>query len=155
MSDIVERLMVQLVTHHQVSRDDEEYETVARVHPIEAIKLEAAGEITQLRAALAESCDEHRSNIYESGPGGGCVLLADAIAAERERCAAEIERLRDALAARSPLNFDQLQSVMAAHFGSQELTDDEVDSAEDFARAVERAHGIVATPSATAPQEQR
>lgn len=44
--------------------------------------------------------------------------------------------------ARAPLNFDQLQRVMAAHFGAQEMTDDEADSAEAFARAVERAHGI-------------
>jgi len=44
--------------------------------------------------------------------------------------------------AREPLNFDRLQSVMAAHFGGRELTDDEADSAEAFARAVERAHGI-------------
>jgi hypothetical protein len=43
---------------------------------------------------------------------------------------------------REPLNFDQLQSVMAAHFGAHELTDDEKDSAEAFARAIERAHGI-------------
>ena len=44
--------------------------------------------------------------------------------------------------AREPLNFDRLQSVMAAHFGGRELTDDEADSAEAFARAIERAHGI-------------
>lgn len=47
---------------------------------------EAAAEIERLRAALAQSCDEHRSQIYEAGPGGGCPLLADAVAAERERC---------------------------------------------------------------------
>lgn len=41
-----------------------------------------------------------------------------------------------------PLNFDQLQSVMSQHFGGRELTDDEADSAEAFARAIERAHGI-------------
>jgi len=41
-----------------------------------------------------------------------------------------------------PLNFDQLQSVMCSHFGEHELTDDEKDSAEAFARAIERAHGI-------------
>lgn len=44
--------------------------------------------------------------------------------------------------ARNPLNFDQLQGVISAHFGSHELTDDENDSAEAFARAIERAHGI-------------
>jgi hypothetical protein len=41
-----------------------------------------------------------------------------------------------------PLNFDQLQKVMSKHFGGRELTDDEADSAEAFARAIERAHGI-------------
>lgn len=41
-----------------------------------------------------------------------------------------------------PLNFDQLQRVMSQHFGGRELTDDEADSAEAFARAIERAHGI-------------
>ena len=45
-----------------------------------------------------------------------------------------------------PLNFDQLQSVMSQHFGGRDLTDDEADSAEAFARAVERAHGIKAAP---------
>ena len=45
-----------------------------------------------------------------------------------------------------PLNFDQLQRVMQQHFGAQELTDDEADSAEAFARAVERAHGIGEKP---------
>lgn len=52
----------------------------------------------------------------------------------------------DALArvvnALTPLNFDQLQRVMSQHFGGRELTADEADSAEAFARAVERAHGI-------------
>lgn len=43
---------------------------------------------------------------------------------------------------REPLNFDQLQSVMSSHFGAHDLTDDEKDSAEAFARAIERAHGI-------------
>ena len=37
------------------------------------------------------------------------------------------------------LNFDQLQSVMSRHFGGCELTDDEADSAEEFARAIEAA----------------
>lgn len=46
---------------------------------------DAQAELEQLRATLAESCDEHRSNVYEAGPGGGCILLADAVAAERER----------------------------------------------------------------------
>ena len=49
------------------------------------------------------------------------------------------ERAAEAL---KPLNFDQLQGVMSAHFGSHELTDDEKDSAEAFARAIERAHGM-------------
>jgi len=63
------------------------------------------------------------------------------------RIARAVEReVRAAIAsaphAREPLNFDRLQSVMAAHFGGRELTDDEADSAEAFARAIERAHGI-------------
>jgi hypothetical protein len=43
---------------------------------------------------------------------------------------------------KEPLSFDRLQQVMAQHFGGRELTDDEADSAEAFARAIERAHGI-------------
>ena len=43
---------------------------------------------------------------------------------------------------KEPLSFDRLQQVMAQHFGGRELTDDEADSAEAFARAVEKAHGI-------------
>ena len=42
-------------------------------------------EIERRRAALAESCDEHRSEIYDTATGGGCILLRDAVAAERER----------------------------------------------------------------------
>ena len=49
----------------------------------------------RLRATLAESCDEHRSQIYDSGPGGGCILLADAVAAERERLLSELRRMHD------------------------------------------------------------
>lgn len=45
-------------------------------------------------------------------------------------------------AVRQPLSFGQLQGVMSQHFGGRELTDDEADSAEAFARAVEAAHGI-------------
>jgi hypothetical protein len=45
-------------------------------------------------------------------------------------------------APQQPLDFDQLQRVMSRHFGGCELTDDEEDSAEAFARAVEREHGI-------------
>jgi hypothetical protein len=44
----------------------------------------------------------------------------------------------------APLSFDQLQRVMSQHFGGRELSDDEADSAEAFARAIERAHGITA-----------
>lgn len=60
-----------------------------------------------------------------------------AIRAAIEQYAAEL-----VAEARKPLNFDQLQGVMSVHFGSHELTDDEKDSAEAFARAIERAHGI-------------
>ncbi len=45
----------------------------------------AADEIERLQAALAASCDEHRSEVYDTTTGGGCVLLRDAVAAERER----------------------------------------------------------------------
>jgi len=45
----------------------------------------------RLRAALAASCDEHRAEIYDTTTGGGCVLLFEAVAAERERCAAWLE----------------------------------------------------------------
>jgi len=51
----------------------------------------AADELERLRAALAESCDEHRSEIYDTATGGGCILLHDAVAAERERCASMAE----------------------------------------------------------------
>jgi hypothetical protein len=54
---------------------------------------EAADEIERLRAALAESCDEHRSEVYDTTAGGGCVLLRDAVAAEREACARSAETL--------------------------------------------------------------
>jgi len=62
--------------------------------------------------------------------------------------------LKDAAAPAQPepLNFDQLQRVMSQHFGGRELTDDEADSAEAFARAIERAHGIA--PKAAQPQEK-
>jgi hypothetical protein len=49
-------------------------------------------EIERLRAALTESCDEHRSEIYDTATGGGCILLHDAVAAERERCATVIRQ---------------------------------------------------------------
>jgi hypothetical protein len=53
-------------------------------------------EIHTLRAALAESCEEHRAEIYDTTTGGGCMLLHDAVAAERERCAAWVDARRDA-----------------------------------------------------------
>lgn len=69
-----------------------------------------------------------------------------AVQLELERTAAalaiELAEARHAAKKREPLNFDQLQSVMSRHFGGRDLTDDEADSAEAFARAVERAHGI-------------
>jgi hypothetical protein len=40
----------------------------------------------RLRAALADSCEEHRAEIFDATTGGGCMLLHDAVAAERERC---------------------------------------------------------------------
>jgi hypothetical protein len=55
----------------------------------------AAEEILRLRATLAASCDEHRSEIYDAGPGGGCILLADAVAAERERWLAVSDAQRE------------------------------------------------------------
>ena len=50
MNPIVKRLRTPLVTHHQVNRDHEPYETVAKTHAIEPIKLEAAREIERLEA---------------------------------------------------------------------------------------------------------
>jgi hypothetical protein len=58
----------------------------------ERLSDELRAENERLRAALAESCDEHRSEIYDTATGGGCVLLRDAVAAERERQSAEIDR---------------------------------------------------------------
>ena len=57
-------------------------------------------EIERLRKKLAESCAEHRSEIYDTATGGGCILLHDAVVAERERC--------------SVLTDDMLRYAMAA-----------------------------------------
>jgi hypothetical protein len=46
-----------------------------------------ASEIDRLRLKLAASCDEHRSEAYDTTTGGGCVLLRDAVAEDRERWA--------------------------------------------------------------------
>lgn len=51
-----------------------------------------------------------------------------------------------------PLTDDRLENVIANHVGSHELTDDEHESMRAFARAIERAHGITAGSSATAPE---
>lgn len=47
----------------------------------------------RLRAALAASCDEERNQIWEAGPGGGCMRAHEA-ESERDRLAAECEALR-------------------------------------------------------------
>jgi len=54
---------------------------------------DAADEIERLRAALADSCEEHRAEIYDTTTGGGCMLLHDAVAAERELIARRFESL--------------------------------------------------------------
>lgn len=73
---------------------------------------DAADEIERLRAALAESCDEHRSQMYEAGPGGGCPLLRDAVAAERARW----QRIAAAAQALTTYGTDQIdQFEIPAH----------------------------------------
>ncbi len=59
-----------------------------------------------------------------------------------ERLADEVRATTAAPPQRQPLPPASLDGVMALHFGANELTDDEADSARKFARAVERAHGI-------------
>lgn len=73
-----------------------------------------------------------------------CAAENDEVESARQKFDEAIEQYAAELVAKAhkPLNFDQLQVVMSAHFGSHELTDDEKDSAEAFARAIERAHGI-------------
>lgn len=62
---------------------------------------DAAKEIERLRAALAESCAEERSQIWEAGPGGGCAraLAAEAIIdrIDRRMGVAWTRKLADAL----------------------------------------------------------
>lgn len=52
---------------------------------LERLNDELCAENERLRAALADSCEEHRAEIYDTATGGGCMLLHDAVAAERER----------------------------------------------------------------------
>lgn len=60
----------------------------------QAIRLSAVeSERDRLRAVLAASCDEERSQIWEAGPGGGCMRALEA-ESERDRLAAECEALR-------------------------------------------------------------
>ena len=87
-----------------------------------------AAERDKWAKVLAESCAEERSQMWESGPGGGC---SRAIAAE-----AEIERLR------TPLTAQQLDELIEEHVGGAELADGEYSAMVMFAAAVERAHGI-------------
>jgi hypothetical protein len=43
--DLIDRLRTPRVTHHQMNREWEEYETFKKTHPVEPIKDEAAGVI--------------------------------------------------------------------------------------------------------------
>lgn len=52
---LAERLNTTRVTHHQVSRDWEPYETATKTHPVEHIKAEAADAILALLDALDEA----------------------------------------------------------------------------------------------------
>jgi hypothetical protein len=72
-------------------------------------------EINRLRAALAESCEDHRSNVYDTTTGGGCALLHGA---EKE-----IERLRAALAAQLPLIPDMFWEAEYPETCSNEIMD--------------------------------
>jgi hypothetical protein len=45
---LVQRLRTPRVTHHQISREGEEYATATKTRPVETIKLEAADVIEQL-----------------------------------------------------------------------------------------------------------
>lgn len=65
-----------------------------------------ASERDALRATLAASCDEERSQLWEAGPGGGCSRALDA---ERER-----DALRAALdAAQAPREVPRLMTNAA------------------------------------------
>ena len=54
LREIIQRLRKPRVTHHQVSRDDEPYETVVSVHPVDSLLLKAADAIESLLAAQSE-----------------------------------------------------------------------------------------------------
>ena len=42
-TDLSKLLRTPKITHHQISRDGEPYRTVEQVHPIDSLRLEAAG----------------------------------------------------------------------------------------------------------------
>lgn len=65
-------------------------------------------EVERLRAVLAESCEDHRSAVYDTTTGGGCVLLHVA--------ETEIERLRGIV----PEVLEQLNDELCAE--NQALT---------------------------------
>ncbi len=75
---------------------------------------EAADEIERLRAALADSCEEHRAEVYDTATGGGCMLLHDAVAAERERWTTAARLVVDATPDQLPLALDALAVVLRA-----------------------------------------
>ena len=132
-------------------------------------------ELDLLRTDFKRECDDTDSilrmlgldpqNCRTDGGSLKCTIILDAIEA-RDRMIRHLATMRatpptepapqaePAAVGELPplLNFDQLQSVMAAHFGGRELTDDEADSAESFARAVERA---VRAALASAPKGQK
>ena len=51
--DLIERLCTPKVTHHQCNDEGDPYETVARAHPVERIKIEAADALNAQAAEIA------------------------------------------------------------------------------------------------------
>lgn len=81
---------------------------------VDAIEL-AAREIKRLRAALAESCAEERSQIWEAGPGGGCAraLAAEAIIdrIDRRMGVGWTRKLADALTPNAELTGERAEGL--------------------------------------------
>ncbi len=74
----------------------------------EQLLRDAIAEIARLRAALGESCENHRAEVYDTTTGGGCVLMHDAVEAECERCAAVVERILS----ESPMGLQQRREAL-------------------------------------------
>ena len=60
--DLIERLCTPKVTHHQCNDEGDPYETVARAHPVERIKIEAADALNAQAAEIAALRAENESN---------------------------------------------------------------------------------------------